>query len=63
MPDTPSPAMVRALTRLAEIRTEQQRQMEFVGVRLGVLARLKELARDERRVLRRIEKLEKTENA
>lgn len=48
----------RAQARLEEIRTEQRRQMQFAGERLGVFARLRELEREERRVLRRIERLQ-----
>jgi hypothetical protein len=47
----------RAQKRLAEIRAQQQRQMEHAGLRLGVFARLRELERDERRVLKRIDEL------
>jgi hypothetical protein len=54
----------RAEARLVAIRTEQARQSEFAGVRFGVFARLRELEREERRVLRRIEELrEKQEGA
>jgi hypothetical protein len=47
-----------AQARLAAIRVEQQRQMSFAGERLGVFARLKELARDERQQMRKIERFE-----
>jgi hypothetical protein len=45
-------------TKLAAVRVEQSRQIEFAGVRLGVFRRLDELGREERRILRQIEKLE-----
>lgn len=50
--------MQELLTRLEEIRSEQRRQSEFAGLRFGVFARLKELEREERRVLRCIEQIE-----
>lgn len=47
----------RALDKLAEVRKEQQRQMQYAGERLGVIAKLRELGRQERRLVRRIERL------
>lgn len=38
--------------KLADVRMEQARQMEWAGVRLGVFARLKELDRKERSLIR-----------
>ena len=47
----------RAQSRLTEIRTEQQRQMQYAGKRLGVFAALKELSRKKRKAVRLIERL------
>ena len=47
-----------ARQKLAVIQAEQRRQIMFAGERLGVFARLKELGRDERRILKRIDALE-----
>jgi hypothetical protein len=46
-----------AQNRLTAVRAEQQRQMQFVGVRLGVKAKLQELGRAERRLLKLIDAL------
>lgn len=57
MADPHSIALARAEARLADVHMEQRRQMEYVGVRLGVFRRLRELEREERRVSTRIERL------
>jgi hypothetical protein len=46
-----------ALDKLADIRKEQQRQMQYAGERFGVSAKLRELGREERRLVNRIERL------
>jgi hypothetical protein len=43
--------------KLAAIQAEQRRVSEFAGLRFGVFKRLRELERDERRVLRQIDRL------
>lgn len=48
--------------KLVAVRTEQSRQLRFAGERLGVFQRLSALAREERRILRRIDALERTLN-
>jgi len=45
-----------AESELSDIRMMQRRQTEYVGLRLGVFARLRELERDERRVAKRRDK-------
>jgi hypothetical protein len=45
----------KALKALTAVRKEQARQLQFLGARLGVVNKLRELQRDERRLLRRIE--------
>ena len=50
----------RARARLTDIQIEQRRQMQFVGERLGVFARLRELEREQRRVEKRVEQLEQS---
>ena len=47
----------RTSDSLADVQKEKARQSEFAGVRFGVFARLKELERDERRLMRRLEAL------
>lgn len=44
--------------KLDAIRREQQRQMGIAGERLGVMQRLKELAREERRAVNKITTLD-----
>lgn len=50
-------ALERAEQQLADIRAQQKRQSEFVGERLGVIARLRALDRDEQLVVKRIERM------
>jgi hypothetical protein len=45
----------KAIQALDAVRKEQARQLQFLGARLGVVDKLRELQRDERRLLRRIE--------
>lgn len=48
----------QAEQRLRDIRIEQARQTQFLGVRFGVFSKLKELAREERRVQARLSALQ-----
>lgn len=50
----PLNSIERAEAKLAAIRVEQRRQLGFLGERLGVIARLNDLRKAERYMVRRI---------
>lgn len=58
---TTAEKIASAEAQLAEVLREKDRQAQYLGVRFGVIRRLRELERDERRIWKRIDVLRQRE--